>query len=739
MVGIEKNDERLVQDRAEAGDAQAQYAVGCALLDRPESDESRRDAYQWFQRAASHGHAAALGQLARCCMNGWGGPVNEIEGVRLGHLAAEAGDALGERVLGNACEYGRGGIPQSLYDAVNWYTKAADRGDPAAQTKIGELYADGKGVPQSDDESVRWYRKAADQGFARAAMLLGARYENGRGVEQSWPEAAAWYHKAAEKGNVEAQEKLGWCYASGKGVSPSWVEAAVWWRKAAERGAEVSQYNLGLISERGDGVPQSWDDAIHWYRLSAEQGYASAQASLGRCYQSGAGVAPSYANAIRWLTMAAEQGNENAQHYLRLGFGIKAQFGDTLVDLIVTPIKFEGARMSVSASTDTRQETTTEFKSVGGGVATTSGQFVATGSGGAVYVPGQTILLPTETIAIPTTQTRTTTTTSCTLEFTAVIGNVRTHYGWRVNAHEREELEGHLSALDALGSSATYLVALGGSGFAASAILGVAKKTEGGRVELLDVSAWSGAASLLSLSAEDASLLEEARAREKTIKVRLGKAVDEMHAHDLSYGRNKRVLVTEGVRGVGISVPPRDKTEPTETNPEKRALVTTLWILIMLSMSFWFLGRGAVSIIGFFGVVAFAVLTMYLGRKFRPRKEYFEVLPRIGPVVSEFVERVRRIVDEDFAGSSTYWVGVRGEAEQAILKMERHCNEIVGLIGKSDRTDARVSEIRAQLQGISWTMLHFPPRDYEISRMIHRIEREGFMDRIKQALSKQPL
>jgi len=66
----------------------------------------------------------------------------------------------------------------SKYEGGGYVTAAielrelAEKGDPAAQTKVGNMYADGVGVPQSYAEAIRWFRKAAAQGHGQAKEML---------------------------------------------------------------------------------------------------------------------------------------------------------------------------------------------------------------------------------------------------------------------------------------------------------------------------------------------------------------------------------------------------------------------------------------------------------------------------------------------------------------------------------------------------------------------------------------
>jgi hypothetical protein len=116
----------------------------------------------------------------------------------------------------------------------------AERGDPAAQTELADLYYDGKGVPQIATEAVNWYRRAALQGFPAAEHMLAL------------------------------------CYEYGKGVVANEVEGVKWLRRAAEQGYAYSQYRLGQMYESPGnfGVPFGQDliEAHKWYNLSAAGG-----------------------------------------------------------------------------------------------------------------------------------------------------------------------------------------------------------------------------------------------------------------------------------------------------------------------------------------------------------------------------------------------------------------------------------------------------------------------------------
>ena len=66
------------------------------------------------------------------------------------------------------------GVDQNDATAMNWYRKAADKGNTQAQYNLGLMYGKGKGVPQNLSEALRWLRKAEANGSDQAAGAIQA-------------------------------------------------------------------------------------------------------------------------------------------------------------------------------------------------------------------------------------------------------------------------------------------------------------------------------------------------------------------------------------------------------------------------------------------------------------------------------------------------------------------------------------------------------------------------------------
>jgi TPR repeat protein len=111
----------------------------------------------------------------------------------------------------------------------------ANAGDAPAEIQVAEAYAAGKGGSrdtrqlQADYKAASdWYRKAADQGNIAAEIRLGDLYRDGRGVTRDMLQATGWYRKAADAGDAGAQGTLGLLYSVGMGVQQDYIEAYYW-------------------------------------------------------------------------------------------------------------------------------------------------------------------------------------------------------------------------------------------------------------------------------------------------------------------------------------------------------------------------------------------------------------------------------------------------------------------------------------------------------------------------------
>jgi len=74
---------------------------------------------------------------------------------------------------------------------------AAQKGDPEAQTYVGEIFERGLGGQPDYAAAVQWYRRASDQNYAKAQIALGALVAQGLGTVRDPIEAAKLFRRAA--------------------------------------------------------------------------------------------------------------------------------------------------------------------------------------------------------------------------------------------------------------------------------------------------------------------------------------------------------------------------------------------------------------------------------------------------------------------------------------------------------------------------------------------------------------
>lgn len=111
---------------------------------------------------------------------------------------AAAGEAAAQRQLGERYRLGRG-VPVDLAVARDWYRRAAEQGDAAAEDEYGLLlFRSGR-----QQDAMGYIARAAERGEPRAQYVYGTALFNGDYVLRDWPKAYAMMTQAA-RGGIEA-------------------------------------------------------------------------------------------------------------------------------------------------------------------------------------------------------------------------------------------------------------------------------------------------------------------------------------------------------------------------------------------------------------------------------------------------------------------------------------------------------------------------------------------------------
>jgi TPR repeat protein len=226
-----------LRQRAEQGDAEAQYQLGWRLENGLGVTHDMKAATVWYEKAAKQQEVAAQASLGRCYFYG-------------------------------------DGVEKNGAKALDWLHQAArESNHPAGQYALGFSYWKGLNASKDDEQAFAWFKKAAKQKFADAQYALGLCYANSQGIVKDEQEAVAWYRRAAEQNQVNAQYNLGVCYLDGVGVAKDEKEAVTWFRKAAAQDEADAQFALGMCYENGRGIAADKSKAIDWYKRAAAQGH----------------------------------------------------------------------------------------------------------------------------------------------------------------------------------------------------------------------------------------------------------------------------------------------------------------------------------------------------------------------------------------------------------------------------------------------------------------------------------
>ncbi|HEY7096789.1 MAG TPA: tetratricopeptide repeat protein [Terriglobales bacterium] len=208
------------------------------------------------------------------------------------------------------------GPDYNIKEAVEWFQRAAQEGDPAAQVNLAVMYLNGWGTDKNEGAALHWLRAASDQRFPRAYFNLGVVYLQGLGVRGDVKEAFKWFETGAEANDSDAQANLGYMYDQGLGCTRSTATAASWYRKASDAGNPLGQYNLADLTLRGEGVSQNDAEAFRLFQKAADQGHTGALIKLGYMYAQGLGTKEDKETAYAWLWAASLAGDQRGRDLL---------------------------------------------------------------------------------------------------------------------------------------------------------------------------------------------------------------------------------------------------------------------------------------------------------------------------------------------------------------------------------------------------------------------------------------
>ncbi|GLS78215.1 tetratricopeptide repeat protein [Oharaeibacter diazotrophicus] len=171
--------------------------------------------------------------------------------------------------------------------ALDGLESAAESGHPAAQWKLGRMYAAGDGVHEDDLKAFEYFsRLIAAHGddaptspqapfVANAFVEVGSYYLNGIDNSAVGPDVGRarqiFTYAASYFGDAEAQVNLGRMYLDGVGGDRDPRQAARWFLLAARKGEIEAQLRLGQLLTAGDEIEPNPVQGLMWLTVALKQ------------------------------------------------------------------------------------------------------------------------------------------------------------------------------------------------------------------------------------------------------------------------------------------------------------------------------------------------------------------------------------------------------------------------------------------------------------------------------------
>lgn len=252
---------------AEKGDAHAMCRLGDCYIDGIVTEKNLHEAVRWYDKAAQQEDAEGMYLLAEQLEIGDDFTVahDEKEAERLYKEATQKGYIEAYRKLGdNFSGENMNGAEQQ--NALDYYTKAADKGDVLSMLRIAEYYqwsGDSIKAVKGYQRMVDYIKSLADKGDTESMLSLAQLYMyvgdfsfcDEDYLYKMFPEdfskAYPLLRNAADKGNATAMYWLGSVlYLGSQGIPYDEKEAVEWWIKGTEHN-DYSSYLL--LKQFGDG------------------------------------------------------------------------------------------------------------------------------------------------------------------------------------------------------------------------------------------------------------------------------------------------------------------------------------------------------------------------------------------------------------------------------------------------------------------------------------------------------
>lgn len=156
--------DELFEMEHDSHDAQVQFFIS----EKYKKQRNYEKSFEWVKKSADQKNPDGIACLGWHYLYGNGLLCDRKRGMDLINESIKNGEsAYGQNLLGQLYESGRG-VEKNYPEAISWYTKSAEQGNPKAQNNLGRIYRIGISVKIDYPVALFWYKKAAGQGNADA-------------------------------------------------------------------------------------------------------------------------------------------------------------------------------------------------------------------------------------------------------------------------------------------------------------------------------------------------------------------------------------------------------------------------------------------------------------------------------------------------------------------------------------------------------------------------------------------
>lgn len=310
--------------KAEAGDAQAQFELAYKLSKSKDFDNDIKQALSWLKRAAEQQlvmaqFAFGLLQLIEAKnkniseeVNDW---INDTFLLVLDNLDCDINKLCSTDYYNNLQKKLAGWLlsknDSQTINLIHNLTMNILKGHTVDELKSAIIFDDNK-----FEDHFFWLKKSEENGCIQAKYWLAICYRFGIGVEINDQIFVSLVQESAQQGIARAQYKLAECYFMGFGVEASQDIGFEWCQKAAQHGIPNAQFRLSECYFNGQGVAANTELGFFWLENAAEQGVEEAKPRLANCYEMGVGVEKNGQQAFDWYMQAAESDHPESQYWL---------------------------------------------------------------------------------------------------------------------------------------------------------------------------------------------------------------------------------------------------------------------------------------------------------------------------------------------------------------------------------------------------------------------------------------